>query len=98
MLAARDVLLRGALHTRRHWRLERVRQVCCDRLRPPGDDRLAALLYSGEQYDSNLKMYNLRARFYDPDNGRFSAIDSAPGSVTGRFKTSHLWAVQNQPL
>jgi RHS repeat-associated protein len=28
-------------------------------------------LYCGEQYDSALKMYNLRARYYDPSNGKF---------------------------
>jgi len=32
-------------------------------------------LYCAEQYDSYLKMYNLRARFYDSLNGRFSQRD-----------------------
>jgi RHS repeat-associated protein len=38
-----------------------------------------SMLYSGEQYDSTLGMYNLRARFYDPSNGRFNAMDSFGG-------------------
>ncbi len=37
------------------------------------------LLYCGEQYDSTLGMYNLRARFYDPDEGRFWTIDTFGG-------------------
>lgn len=39
-----------------------------------------SLLYCGEQYDSNLQMYNLRARFYDPSNGRFNAMDTFKGN------------------
>jgi len=39
-----------------------------------------SMLYSGEQYDSTLKMYNLRARFYDPSNGRFNARDAFAGN------------------
>lgn len=32
-------------------------------------------LYCGEQYDSTLQMYNLRARYYSPINGRFNQRD-----------------------
>jgi RHS repeat-associated protein len=39
-----------------------------------------SLLYCGEQYDSTLNMYNLRARFYDPSNGRFNARDTFMGN------------------
>jgi RHS repeat-associated protein len=39
-----------------------------------------SLLYCGEQLDSNLGMYNLRARFYDPASGRFNLRDSFEGS------------------
>jgi RHS repeat-associated protein len=38
-----------------------------------------SLLYCGEQFDSTLGMYNLRARFYDPSNGRFTARDTFQG-------------------
>jgi RHS repeat-associated protein len=38
------------------------------------------LLYCGEQYDSTLAMYNLRARFYDPSSGRFTARDTFDGN------------------
>jgi RHS repeat-associated protein len=37
-------------------------------------------LYCGEQYDSALKMYNLRARYYDPSNARFNQMDSFAGN------------------
>jgi RHS repeat-associated protein len=41
---------------------------------------VTSLLYCGEQFDSTLKMYNLRARYYDTNNGRFDAMDSFKGS------------------
>jgi len=36
-------------------------------------------LYCGEQWDSTLNMYNLRARYYDPSNGRFNQRDAFDG-------------------
>jgi len=36
-------------------------------------------LFAGEQYDADLDMYYLRARYYRPDSGRFLTIDSWPG-------------------
>jgi RHS repeat-associated protein len=42
---------------------------------------ITSKLYSGEQYDSNLQMYNLRARYYDPANGRFNQRDSVEGNT-----------------
>jgi len=38
------------------------------------------LLYTGEYYDSNLKQYNLRARYYNPSNGRFNRMDPYSGN------------------
>jgi RHS repeat-associated protein len=37
-------------------------------------------LYCGEQYDSNLHMYNLRARYYSPSSGRFNQRDTFGGN------------------
>ena len=37
-------------------------------------------LYSGEQYDSNLGFYYLRARYLNPESGRFWTMDSYEGS------------------
>ncbi|PWU19984.1 MAG: hypothetical protein C5B50_05050 [Verrucomicrobia bacterium] len=36
-------------------------------------------LYCGEQFEPLLQMYNLRARFYHPNTGRFNARDSFAG-------------------
>jgi len=38
------------------------------------------LRYTGEYYDTALKQYNLRARYYDPLNGRFNQTDSYSGN------------------
>ncbi|MDW7997020.1 MAG: RHS repeat-associated core domain-containing protein, partial [Bacteroidota bacterium] len=46
----------------------------------PAESAPTSLLYCGEQYDSVLRMYNLRARFYDPSNGRFTARDTFVGN------------------
>jgi RHS repeat-associated protein len=45
------------------------------------NNSVTSLLYCGEQFDSTLGMYNLRARYYDPSNGRFSALDSFNGNT-----------------
>lgn len=39
----------------------------------------ASFLYAGEPFDAHLKQYHLRARFYDPFNGRFSTLDPFGG-------------------
>ena len=36
-------------------------------------------LYAGEQFDPSLGLYNLRARYYDPRQGRFTARDPFAG-------------------
>ncbi len=38
------------------------------------------LLYTGEQYDANLQQYYLRARYYNPSNGRFNRMDPFAGN------------------
>lgn len=39
-------------------------------------------LYTGEQFDSSLNNYYLRARYYDPNNGRFTTMDTFRGWST----------------
>ena len=39
-----------------------------------------SLLYAGEQFDTDLQQYYLRARFYDPINGRFNRTDPFAGT------------------
>ena len=38
-------------------------------------------LYTGEQYDSNLDQYYLRARYYDQGVGRFTQMDEWMGRI-----------------
>jgi len=38
------------------------------------------LFYTGQQWDSKAKMYYLRARYYDPLNGRFNQTDPFAGN------------------
>jgi RHS repeat-associated protein len=40
-----------------------------------------SFLYSGEQFDSALGLYYLRARYYNPATGRLETMDPAPGSI-----------------
>src|SRR5208283_1223625 len=39
-------------------------------------------LYRGEQYDSDLGLYYLRARYYNPQTGRFLSRDPEDGKIT----------------
>gem|GEM_PF-1453448 len=38
------------------------------------------LLYTGEQFDTSAQQYYLRARYYDPSNGRFNRMDDFAGN------------------
>ncbi|MFK7973700.1 MAG: RHS repeat domain-containing protein, partial [Rickettsiaceae bacterium] len=38
-------------------------------------------LFTGEQYDNNVGFYYLRARFYNPSNGRFVNMDTYAGRM-----------------
>ena len=39
------------------------------------------LLYTGEQFDTNAQQYYLRARYYNPSNGRFNRMDDYSGNM-----------------
>ena len=39
-------------------------------------------LYRGEQYDPDLNLYYLRARYYNPQTGRFMSRDPEEGDIT----------------
>jgi RHS repeat-associated protein len=47
-------------------------------------------LYSGEQYDSNLNLYHLRARYYNPAAGRFETMDPRPDCMCEACKADPL--------
>jgi RHS repeat-associated protein len=38
-------------------------------------------LYAGERFDADLGIYHLRARYYNPDRGRFMSMDPYPGEI-----------------
>ena len=44
-------------------------------------NRLSSLGYSGEHFDAKAQQQYLRARFYDPANGRFNTFDRFDASV-----------------
>ena len=43
-------------------------------------------LYRGEQYDSDLSLYYLRARYYNPLTGRFLSVDSQANEGERRYE------------
>jgi len=45
-------------------------------------------LYSGERFDSNLNLYQLRARYYNMLTGRFETVDPLRGRSSCRSKHS----------
>ena len=51
-------------------------------------------LFTGEQYDSSLDQYYLRARYYDPGAGRFTQMDTYQGRM-GEPVTLHKYLYGN---
>lgn len=49
-----------------------------------------AYLYSGERYDADLGLYHLRARHYNPRQGRFTSMDPFAG-YAGSPQTLHKY-------
>ncbi len=43
--------------------------------------RLSSFGYSGEHFDANVQQQYLRARFYNPANGRFNRLDPFAGNI-----------------
>ena len=57
-------------------------------------------LYRGEQFDAGLAQYYLRARYYDPSNGRFVSMDPFAGRIHDplslhKYEYAHLNPVMN---
>jgi RHS repeat-associated protein len=46
-----------------------------------GSSPATSLLYAGEQFDTDAQQYYLRARYYDPLNGRFNRVDPYSGNT-----------------
>jgi len=56
------------------------------------------LLYSGEQYDSSLSQYYLRARYYDQSNGRFTSVDPFAGNTNDPQSLHKYTYCHNDPV
>jgi len=46
----------------------------------PSTSAATNLLFTGEQFDTNAQQYYLRARYYNPSNGRFNRMDPFAGN------------------
>jgi RHS repeat-associated protein len=57
-----------------------------------------SLLYCGEQYDSVLRMYNFRARYYLPGNGVFNQRDALDGTPQDPLSLHKYAYCQNNPV
>jgi RHS repeat-associated protein len=55
-------------------------------------------LYCGEQFDPDLGMYYLRARFYQPQTGRFWTMDSWEGTQTDPLSLHKYLYAHNNPV
>ena len=54
--------------------------------------------YAGEYYDDELDMLYLRARYYDPQTGRFISLDAEKGSIQNPMDMNRYVYCRNNPL
>jgi RHS repeat-associated protein len=59
---------------------------------------LTSHLFSGEQFDSDLNLYYLRARYHNPASGRFWTADSFAGFPTDPASLHRYTFNQNDPV
>ncbi len=57
-----------------------------------------SFLYSGEQFDSTLGMYYLRARYYNPAIGRFESMDTDEGDTLDPSTLHKYVLTANNPI
>ena len=55
-------------------------------------------LFTGEQLDPNSNLYYLRARYYDPEVGRFNSRDPFAGSLSDPVSLHKYLYAQNNPV
>ena len=55
-------------------------------------------LYTGEQFDPNVGFYYLRARYYNPEIGRFTTIDPWKGSIYDPISLHKYIYCNNDPV
>ena len=56
------------------------------------------ILYTGQQFDAGVKMYNLRARFYDPAIGRFPTEDPFRGNTNDPMSLHKYFYANGNPI
>lgn len=55
--------------------------------------------FTGREYDSEIELYNYRARYYDPNMGRFLQIDPHPGELSNPLSYINKYIyVLNNPI
>ncbi len=54
--------------------------------------------YAGEYYDEELDMYYLRARYYDPNVGRFTSLDIKEGEISSPLDMNRYVYCRNNPI
>lgn len=54
--------------------------------------------YAGYYYDSETKHYYLQARYYDPQNGNFLAMDPQPGNDSNPITQNGYTYAGNNPV
>jgi len=54
--------------------------------------------YTGQQWDGDLGMYYLRARYYQPQSGRFWTMDSYSGNSEAPLSLHKYFYCQNNPI
>lgn len=57
-----------------------------------------AYLYTGQQFDAHTGLYSLRARFYQPDRGRFLSRDTHNHALTNPGEFNRYSYVANNPI
>jgi RHS repeat-associated protein len=54
--------------------------------------------YTGQQYDDEIDLYSLRARYYDPANGRFLSRDTWPIDLQNPIELNRYGYTANNPV
>jgi RHS repeat-associated protein len=55
-------------------------------------------LYAGEYFDSTTNLQYLRARWYDPSQGRFISEDQYAGDIKNPLSLNYYTYAENNPL
>src|SRR5262249_47320484 len=61
-------------------------------------DTLNNYLFTGEQYDPDLKLYYLRARYHNPETGRFWTMDEFEGRSNDPSSLHKYTYCENNPV